>query len=90
MSRKSRPRSPFLNYVMGRAPKNAFATGVPNCTTCKGPRQEVTRDSIPEETWTNGLAPLWEMMQQQGQAPQQIAYCPTCNDYGILGGWSSF
>ncbi|WP_125424535.1 hypothetical protein [Hymenobacter rigui] len=90
MSRKSRPKSPFLNYVMGNAAKNAFVSGVPNCTTCKSPRTEVKREDIPEETWNTGLAPLWQMMEEQGQSPAQIAHCPKCGDYGILGGWASF
>jgi mono/diheme cytochrome c family protein len=68
----------------------AMPTGVPNCTVCHGPRQAVAQEAIPENIWNEKLAPLWEMMAAQDQAPSKIAYCAKCKEYGILGGWQSF
>lgn len=90
MSRKSRPRSPFLQYVMGSAANAPSLKAVPNCTTCRGARTAVDKEAIPADIWANDLAPLWDMMQQSGQTPKQIAYCSKCDEYGILGGWQSF
>ncbi|GAB3245121.1 hypothetical protein GCM10027346_43290 [Hymenobacter seoulensis] len=75
---------------MGKVPADFRPTHIPNCPTCHQSREEVTREMIPEETWNTGLAPLWKAMEAEGHTPQQIAYCPKCQEYGLIGGWGAF
>lgn len=63
--------------------------GVPNCTTCKGKRVEVTQEQVPVDTWSN-MAPMRESPAAQGLAVSQIAYCEPCKEYSILSDWNTF
>ena len=66
----------------------AALDAVPKCTDCQGERVEVSPDQVPADTW-EAMAPMRDTLEAHGGV-RQVAYCPSCNQYSVLGGWGSF
>jgi hypothetical protein len=84
IQREQQARHQAFKRVVGAA-----LNDVPNCTDCHGERVEVRPDQVPAETW-EGMAPMRAALEAQGSSVRQVAYCPRCNQYSVLGGWESF